>query len=386
MLRTFSRWCTSLLFGLGLTATAYADNWNPSQQHYGFHEGLHHDGGMYHDGGTYHEGGCHEGAYYGGGCFDQCQDECCWRNGCFGLQIDALSWSAREENLHFGRKTFNFLNNNNCQQQHEKILRPSFGWDAGFRIGLHYLQRDNWDVAVIYTRFNSDSSKSQSIGPATNSSEAIFVGNEHVDVFSNGFFGNVFQKVHGSWQLDVNYIDFDFARTFACGSCLKIKPHFGARAFWMEQNWRIRAESFSGNEGALNDDLFKAHLKEHFWGYGVEGGLWGEMGLGCGVSLVGHFGGSILYSKFDISQFAEEELHAGTSNGTCLSNEVKDHIHAGIPSLDYFLGLQYGGCCCGSEYNLRVGWEQHIFFNMNQFVGCGNLALQGLTFSGQIDF
>lgn len=384
MLRTFSKWCASLLFGLGLTATAHADNLNhPYPHHDGFH-GYHHDGGGY-DGGYYNGGFC--GEQYG--CWESNDECCCWKGGCFGLQVDALSWTARQDCLHFGEheETVTTVSGQTTTRTDERILRPNFSWDAGVRVGLHYLQPSSWDIGLIYTRFNSETSRSAAVAAgASTANDRILIENDCLDILED--FNSNFQNAHASWELDINYLDLDFARTICCNSCLKVKPHFGARAFWMQQNFRIRGETFAGIGGATQNDFLKTHFKEHYWGYGVEGGIWADMALGCGVSLVGHFGGSILYSKFDTSSFGFEEIFVGTSPGTLDSTESKDHIRTGIPSLDYFLGLEYTGCCCGNGYTVRAGWEQHVYFNMNQLGGCcgGNLSLQGLTFSGELDF
>lgn len=403
MLRTFSRWCAALLFGLGLTATAHADsNWNHhGQGHASFHDGAFRDGAfhdgtgpVYHDGGFGHDGGnfCHDGGVgFGnnGGCFDPCNpcnDEgcCCWQNGCVGVEIDALIWTARQDCLDYGVKSFAFSDSSERFVK-EKRLRPRTNWDAGFRVGLHYLQVDEWDIGVIYTRFTTDNSRSHSTNAGTNAIETITIGSGGLPIFDS--FGDQFQGVHSSWDLEFNYLDVDFSRTLCCGPCLKIRPHFGARGMWVEQDFHVRGSTFAGVGPAVVNDVFKSRFKEHFWGYGVEGGLWGDMNVGCGVCMIGHFGGSILYSKNNVEAFGFEDVFAGSSSGSETAVKFKDHVRSATASMDFFLGLGYCTHCCNTDIVLKAGWEQHVYFGLSRLGGCGaNLSLQGVTISSQFNF
>ena len=100
-------------------------------------------------------------------------------------------------------------------------------------------------------------------------------------------------------------------------------------------------------------------LAQRFHGYGVEGGLWSEWDIGAGFSLLWHVGRSILYSRFKILRETKGFLTEETD--LVFRIKGKHKVLTGIPTLDYFVGLQYVTLLFGAAFAIHAGWEQHIF-------------------------
>ena len=132
--------------------------------------------------------------------------------------------------------------------------------------------------------------------------------------------------------------------------------------------------------------LAKGRFKEQFQGYGAEGGLWGDWQIGYGFSVIGHIGGSVLYTKTKIHERITQLPIDSQSVSEENSVHERSRIYSGTPTIDYFIGLQYVDCICDMHVSAKAGWEQQILFNANQFATTGNLATQGLTLGLDVAF
>ncbi len=135
-------------------------------------------------------------------------------------------------------------------------------------------------------------------------------------------------------SIETNYLDLDVSRNFAICDCLALRPHLGPRVFWSHQTFKI-----SGNApDAPEPGSFGSKLTESIQGFGMEGGVWGTLDCGCGVSLVGHLGGALLYTKF------ENRGSLRVASSTNLDISYRDTIYQNLLMGDGFLGVQYVTC------------------------------------------
>lgn len=338
---------------------------------------------------------------------DNCQN---WNNNCcewsmcdgkFNVGADWLYWKTQQDCMNIGTVVEgNFENNKEGLYIHGKNKRPNYKYDSGFRVWAGYeLPCDCWEIGVAYTYLPSSATLVSFTSPQEMVREvqdgAFFstalsdfpilnlVGDEDVAQYTD---------YHAKWNTNLNYIDLDIARTVCLGECFKFRPHVGFRAAWLDQKLRANGGFPIFNEGEQPDAIYLSStlLKEKFRGYGIEGGIWGDWSLGCGLSLVGHVGGSVLYSKFSLT--TEQSIvvfEEGNENPFNFINvELKDSFWTGTPTVDYFLGLKYASCFCDMTFDVHAGWEQHIFFDMNRLGGgCGgNYSVQGLTLGLDVGF
>lgn len=124
-------------------------------------------------------------------------------------------------------------------------------------------------------------------------------------------------------------------------------------------------------------------LKQKYSAIGIEGGLWAAINFDCCVSLIGHCGGAILYSRFNVKNENEDAIISENTSTPTTFSHSKDIIWAETPVLDYFIGLKYDRPFCKTYMSFHLGWEQHLFFDMNRLqVGgneFGNFSIAGLT-------
>lgn len=294
------------------------------------------------------------------------------------LGADWLYWKVQQDGINTGHIFAATPSDAPVNETFTRAVRPNFKYDSGFRVNLGYeLPCDCWDVNVAYTYIPSHAKTS------------FFAAESALEVFApaivNGdtiaAFGT-FATFGSKWDFNANNIDLDIGRTVSFGECLKVRPHVGFRATWYDQKFRSAGANVVGETVTLT----ALSVKEKFQGYGVEAGLWGDWKLGYGVSLVGHFGGSILYSEYKV----KGESITGVLGEDDFINPAfsftKDKIFTATPSVDYFVGLQYADCFFDMIVKAHVGWEQHVMFDTNRFLSVGNLSAQGLTLGLDVGF
>lgn len=311
-------------------------------------------------------------------CGQNVTDCCEWSvlDGKMTLGADWLYWKVQQDGVLPGSIVVNSDPTIVPPTKFTHGVRPHFKYDSGFRLNLGYeLPCDCWDVNLAYTYIPSHAKTTTFTAESTLENfvpvSAISTPTQLLDSASFA----------SKWDLTLNNIDLDIGRTVCFGECLNVRPHIGFRATWFDQKFRSAAATFTTR-------LFNAGVvREKFQGYGVEGGLWADWKLGYGVSLVGHFGGSILYSKFEVH--GESVSGILSTDGVFTTDTVEfssDSFYSATPTVDYFVGLQYADSFCDMLFKAHIGWEQHVMFDTNRYLSTGNLSGQGLTLGLDVGF
>lgn len=263
-------------------------------------------------------------------------------------------------------------------------IRPKFKYDSGFRVWAGYeLPCDLWEIGVAYTYMPSHASTGifsvtppvSGAVPTTTPTNEIIVGYER----------NL-ETTAAKWNSTFQYLDVDIARTLKFGECFRLRPHIGFRAAWGDQKYRQVSLFATSTVPGANVADFR-HGKETFQGYGVEGGLWADYNIGYGISIVGHVGGSILYTKIKLKESTFETVGGVPPPGIGETFVANDSHHTAIPSTDIFVGLCYCDNFCDFDFNVHAGWEQHVWFDLQRLTANhGNLSTQGLTVGLDVGF
>lgn len=307
-------------------------------------------------------------------CSQTCNDCCEWSvlDGKATLGADWLYWKVQQDGILPGVIT-------TVEDQPELTLisreriRTNSKWTNGFRVSLGYeLPCECWDINLCYSYLPSRSSLVNFNG----------TGDLLVDIGEASF-----ATFSSKWNLNLNNVDLDIGRIVCFGDCMKLRPHVGFRATWFDQKYRsFGTNPIQGSEIVLPSEYVAGQIKEKFQGYGVEAGLWANYKLGYGISLVGHFGGSILYSKFTVREEAVfGVLDVEESTITRIESE-RGSFFTATPALDTFVGVMYADVLCDMIFNVHAGWEQHVMFDTNRFLNNGNLSAQGLTLGLAVGF
>ncbi len=301
----------------------------------------------------------------------ECRSPCLC--GDFSVNVDALIWEAVEEGLCYGAVTD--LNETELKNQ-------KFKWNAGVRVGLGYqLPCDCWDVALSWTHFNSKSKRELSLDPGE------FFISTWGELPIGGLSG---AAVSDHWKLDFNVLDADLGHVICVNDCLSFRPHVGLRAAWIDQKVHIDATGASGELPFTNE----VHMKSDYEGIGLRAGLDSEWSFGCGWGLYGSADASILAGESK-SCIRDATTFAGLT--TIVSQKYKSRACRAATDLAIGLRWQDRFCCDSILLTLQVGWEQHLFFNQNNFKHFvslfnqgqsekGDLCLQGWVFSAKVDY
>lgn len=282
----------------------------------------------------------------------------------------------------------------NTFDAHLRSAHPRFKFTNGFKVNLGYeMPCDCWGVNINYTYLPSRASFRSFNGDGAATTQ-ILPNFTDFPVLATALtaFGSP-TNIATKWDLTSNNIDVDIGRTLCFGECIKLRPHIGFRAAWFDQRLRFHTDTLLTNfDGSVIDSHLDSTWKESFKGYGVEGGLWGEWQIGYGLSFVGHFGGSILYSKIRTHEHlflsaTTTAIPGGPAPVTAVSRSCgSDTIWTATPMMDYFVGIQYADCLCDMPFSAHLGWEQHVLFDVNRLARDGNLAAQGLTLGFEFGF
>ncbi len=299
---------------------------------------------------------------------------------------DYLYWKGQEDGLAYTYKTNN--PSGASLDTDIDVKEPDFEWESGFRLGLGYnIPHDRWDLYISWIDFEAEADDHVEV----DSDDGLFP----YWAYPSGPAGDLFfPKANAHWHTDLDVIDVELGKSYYVGKRTSLRPHLGLRGFWIDQHYHIQYQGATVPIllTTLNDSI-KMH--NNYWGVGPRVGLNMEWWLGNAFQVYGQAAISLVYGEFEIHQKEEfpdsddSELH------------FKDDLHIARPVTDLGIGLGWNSTygCDSLHLLVRVGWEQHIFFDQNQFIrfvssdtsssllsNRGDLSLEGLTASIRLDF
>lgn len=307
-------------------------------------------------------------------------------NGTMTVEADYLFWKIEGGSLVAG-SFLDAYTTPDIQNIYGQSIAPHYNFESGGRVKIGYeLPNSFWEfsASLSYIPFKASTGHYQ-VGPGSPEHSQLIVGNGSsfpgLSAFSTSA-APAFANLFAEWKGEFFSFDLDIAREFTFCECFHFRPHLGFRAIWLWQSYNIEGDLAS----ILPNDVVAGAVQfsETFQGYGIESGCWVDWEIGCGWSLIGHAGGSALYSDFFVQQNINSYLAGGI-----LSQQIYNAIsqYSSIASVDYFLGIQYSNSTCGCCWDLYLGWEQHIFFDVNMIsVNGGNFSGQGATLGLNMTF
>lgn len=249
-----------------------------------------------------------------------------------------------------------------------------FDYKWGFRVAAGYnICHDQWDVVGTYTRFDV-STTTQVSQPATGS------------LYSYINSATTLSSAQDKWEVDFNLFDIEQGRQFFVSKFLRLRPKFGLRNLFLDNDQHLSFVDTSGNLTSIKND-------EHFWGMGILAGLDTVWTLGQGFSLYGNVGLAGLFGYFSPSQTIK-------TGATTQHTTKSGHLENTKGNLDLALGLRWDKNFYDDRYHIafNFGFEEHMFFNMNRnFFGDTNFenftglsgrdfTLSGFSVGARFDF
>ncbi len=298
------------------------------------------------------------------------------------LNTEFLWWVAKEDGLYYAQGGYSNQQTTTVPPDgtinfdgHLQKVKPE--WGPGFRIGFGgNMSYDEWDLFLNWTWFKSDSRDS--------SKGSLLTLWGHPD--NSGAKAATFAR--GKWQLLLNVLDLELARSFWVGKHFSLRPFFGARGAWIDQDMKIRYVYATApiSKGRLK-------MKSDFEGGGVRAGVDARFALLNGWSFYGLASASMLYGFFDCD-FRE----------TWVSHKIagtRDGFHQATSTMQMAFGVRWDTYVHHDRYHfgLYAEWEQNIWFGINKMNHYfdnlsdgnlqqlnGDLSLQGGTFGVRFDF
>lgn len=280
---------------------------------------------------------------------------------------DYLFWSASESGLYFAQTGLGSTGFDG------KIKRIPTHWGNGARAGLGLnFPKAGYDLAAIWTWFATNAHASaHNLIPLWAVPPGVPFAATHAT---------------GKWNLNLNVGDLEWGRSSWFGGFFSLRPFFSLRGVWMEQSLQQNVQYTTLLSGKLHSD---SDLR----GGGLRAGCDVRFALPYGFGIYGLASGSLLFGRID-ADFRLKE------NGTIIA-KTKDHFWKGLSSLQLGVGASWDTHFWQDRlhFEMHVGWEQNIWFSLNQmnhfmsqitqayyFKENGNLCTQGLIAGGRFSF
>jgi hypothetical protein len=335
----------------------------------------------------------------------------------------ALFWKANETGLTYAATSRRHSATDPLIGKAE-ISKLDFNWDYGFKVGIGVeIPHGGWDTTVSYTWFRDKADgKTNSpeqgilIPQLISSSKATLTGlveNKNAQGLDYTYLiqGVSISQAQARWKLHLKVIDWDLGRQMILFKWLSLRPFIGVKASWIDQDYDIYYKNYTKFTFSNNrPENITVKQKCDYWGVGPMAGMQTQFWLRHGFSIYGNAAISLVYGQFDVKH--KEASDFDISNKSIVDTKLKYYAARAITDMQ--LGLRWdsshcktkkaGRCKCDKgidrmNFSVAVGWDQHLFFEQNQFFkfndvsnasnfvqGNDALSVQGGTISLRLDF
>ncbi len=296
---------------------------------------------------------------------------------------DFLYWTAREEVLEYA------FNGNRLSgttaRGNIKVEEPDFEWDPGFRVGLGYrIPLDFWEAKARWTRFQTEAS-----GTSFNPS-----GLGNFSIWTDGYAWNETTMTHliqAKWHLTFNLAEVGLSRSFFLGKNIALDFQFGGVGGWISQRYNMECPNEVFSNGTIQNLSLK--FKNDFRGGGIFLALSPQWYFLNSLSCICDFNAYLLRGNFSLNQNWIRE-----QQGISDMSLAKDYSRSRAALRSSF-GFQWETDPQNCWYHLAFSasyegfiwfkqnlWSQVISYYMENIERRGDLVMQGLSLSAQIDF
>ncbi|MBM3207967.1 MAG: hypothetical protein FJZ57_05105 [Chlamydiae bacterium] len=305
----------------------------------------------------------------------------------FFVEADFIYWYAQEYGLDYAKSTG--LGDGNIRKiKSGHVAQVNRKWEPGFKIGIGLeFEHDGWDIFANWTWLN----------PIAGNTSYLDYNSRRVNFFDIGqpsiFTDISCDSASGSWNLHFNAIDLELGRDFFVSRYMTLRPHFGLKTAWINQNFN-RTYDINGyvevnpnfpysGPGSFFVGMLENNQSLESWGLGIRAGLDPVWHISRCWGIYGNLALSAMYQYYS----AETELnYEGRLGNEFPLTSLSKGNHTVTPVLELGLGLEYMTWFSNESYMLHVkaGWEEQVWFNTNQFINVsqnGNLTFQGFTFN-----
>ena len=292
----------------------------------------------------------------------------------FYAELDYLLWYAHQEGMSYATKADYFISGGVPSiKENDLFLRHP--WDSGFKAAFGFKPiGKTWDTKFCYTFFytKDDPKPVTGFAQAGDSHQTVVIP----DYVSAPYFrGRVAPNdtisyfVNPVWRLYFNSLDLEFGKDFDLSSDASIRPFFGLKGVFITQKFQ-ESIHFTQTRGAQSQTSnIDFQEKNDFSSFGARTGFDINYSLWKGFDFYGNFAGSLLWGWFHVRQILNR-LGTSPFGLTDTTNTQFKHSHQStLFNFDIGLGLRwnYWFNCDRNLLTIKLGWEQHLYTNINQF-------------------
>lgn len=300
-------------------------------------------------------------------CSSQQPLSCCPSScGQFLIEAEVLCLRAFQEGLASAcdnPQIHNFKRHGNFISKIKGTARdPNFKWNFGYRLGVGYKLADNNSIiGVRWLHFNTHSRKDRGHRDRSRSTQH-------------------------NWKIDFDVVDFLYGYGCELSNNFVLIPFVGIRYARIDQKLRTdfvsRLVESTHHVTHVDQARSRGRLKQDFYGVGPILGFGGDWDVGCGLGIYGDASVSMLYG----SVTARSELIDVFNTATSISH-LRKHTQTFQTVLDARVGVRWRTCFCNNRvFVLRLGLEDHRYFNHNYLCGNGGLDVCGLSFGFDLEY
>lgn len=289
------------------------------------------------------------------------------------LTADFIWWRAQEDGLNFSFDGVSTTAGTDASGGH--IHHPKFKYEPGFKVGFGLkFKHDGWDLYANYTWLRTDFKDTEKKVHTHTSSQL----SNYFVAGTTPSFATIAGESKGEWAMHFNAVDLELARNFWVSQWLTLRPHFGMKSSWIEQDFNVKYDNASFTGVTAADVKIDNDLRQ--WAVGLRAGLDAAFYLGKKWCIFGEFAYSELWNHFDTKR--KDTIATATEAWTAINTKTDSHSVTGVGELA--VGLRFETAFHHDHYLflLQAGWEEQIWFNQNQFFFIANTTPADLTFEG----
>lgn len=306
----------------------------------------------------------------------------------FILTADFIYWRSSADNYAYAISGYSIVGTDGKTPidptSKGKVSYPDFSFQPGFKVGAGLkFAHDGWDLYANYTWLNPEKMSSYTTD-----------SNGHMAGIRDSYFGDPsLSSASNSFKQTFNVVDLELGRNFFLSKYMTLRPSFGLKSAWINQNIHYYGTVFNNATNGLNDsngwltsgqiNLLEQSIKLDSWGIGIRGGISPVWYFLKGFGLYGNLAVSGMWTCYKNHY---ETSYFGTISGT--SANFDDSYHNVTPVIELGLGLTYMTTFCNDSYgfSLSGGWEEQMWIGFNDQFTSGNMVLQGLTIKAGFEF
>ena len=310
------------------------------------------------------------------------------------ITAEFIYWKAVQENIHYAFNGVNPTFPPSGDPDSGSVKSPDFDFEPGFKLGFGLrFMHDGWDLYGNWTwlsEFEGDGRVEEDEDSAAYTLLSSIDYEASDDVRTGGHYNDStqfhFAKGRVEWSMQFNALDLELGRNFYISRYLTLRPHFGLKFGWIDQDYTVRLKDTA--LGAESDA--KTEIDQDFFGVGIRTGLDTVWYFTKHWGLYGEFAFAALWSDFDTDR---EDTFAAPGIPKAEVADYERHLQTLTEVLELGLGFRYDTTFFVGDYAfyLQAGWEEQIWFNQNQFIDSrdtrsGNLTMHGLSVKAGLMF